>query len=86
MKKAKKQLEDKIIFVDKKEKIIKEIKKGNVAKIYWCESKKCYDEIMKTGKGQGLDAFGTDLKKQKKGKCIVCGKPTTTMIYAANTY
>jgi prolyl-tRNA synthetase len=84
--KAKKQLKNQIKAVADLKNIMKVVNNKGVAKMYWCESRKCYDKIMKLGEGQGLDAFGTDLKKAKLGKCIVCGKPTSTILYAAKTY
>ena len=64
-------------------KIVEEVGKGKIAKIYWCESANCYDKITKQ---KGLDLFGSDLKKAKPGKCIACNKKTTNQAYVANSY
>ncbi len=82
--KAKKELEKRIKEVKEINEVMKVIKDKKVAKMYWCESRECYDKIMSLG--EGIDAFGTDPKKGKGGKCIVCKKNTKTILYAANTY
>ena len=40
----------------------------------------------KTDVAEGIEIFGTDLKKEKDGKCVICGKKTKTIGYVANTY
>jgi len=80
----KKILKQAIVDVKEIKKIIEEVGKGKIAKIYWCESGKCYDKIMKLK--EGLDLFGSDLKKAKLGKCIACNKKTTNKAYVASSY
>jgi prolyl-tRNA synthetase len=73
-----------ILFVKNRQEIKNAIEKEKVAKIYWCGSEKCWDEI-KTIK-EGIELFGTDLKKAKNDKCAICGEITETIGYIANTY
>lgn len=84
LEKSKKELKASIKEVKEIKNIIKEVGTGKIAKIYWCEQGKCYDKIMKLG--EGLDLFGSDLKKAKTGKCIACGRKTTNKAYVANSY
>lgn len=82
--KSKKGLKENIIELSEKNKIIKIISEGKIAKIYWCEEGKCFDKIKELG--EGIELFGSDLKKHKEGKCLICGSKTTTMAYVANSY
>ncbi len=83
LEKSKKDLKDSIREVNDIKKIVEEVGKGKIAKIYWCESGKCYDKITKQ---EGLDLFGSDLKKAKQGKCIACNKKTNNKAYVASSY
>lgn len=84
LEKSKEELNEKIKEVSEKEKVLEIVNKGNIAKIYWCESGECFDQAKKLG--EGLDLFGSDPEKHKEGKCIICGKKTTTKAYIANSY
>lgn len=81
---SEKNLKDNIKDVLDIKNILKTVGQGNIAKIYWCGDGKCYDKLMKLG--EGLDLFGSDLKKHSSGKCIVCKKQTNNKAYVANSY
>jgi len=81
---AKKNFTSRIIDAKSKDEIKKAIDAKKTAKIYWCKSGECWDEIKAIM--EGIEMFGTDLKPAKEGKCAVCGKSTTTIGYVANTY
>jgi len=83
---AQQKLKSMIVMVDKLGEVMKVVNGGKVAKMYWCESRECYDKVMALGEGEGLDAFGTDPKLAREGECIVCKKKTKTLLFAANTY
>lgn len=57
---------------------------GKIARVHWCGSGKCWDLLKEIR--EGVELFGTDLKPAPKGKCVMCGKPTATTGYVANTY
>ncbi len=82
--KSKKELKQNIGTVSKLQDINRIIDKNKIAKIYWCENGKCYDKIMKLK--QGIELIGSDIKKAKKSKCIICGKATDNMAYVAKSY
>lgn len=84
LEKSKKELKKSIQEVNELKGIAKTVGQGKIAKIYWCESGECYDKIVK--QKEGLDLFGSDLKKAKSEKCIACGKKTTNQAYVANSY
>jgi len=81
---SKKQLESSIVLAKDKKGIKEAVSKGKVAKIYWCGSEKCWDTIKEIE--EGIELFGTDLKRAKKGKCVITSKPTDIIGYVANTY
>jgi hypothetical protein len=35
---------------------------------------------------QGIELIGSDIKKSKKSKCVVCGKKTDNIAYVAKSY
>jgi len=86
LEKAKKVLQDNIVFEEKKENIMKHIKNKKVVKVYYCGSGECWDAIKDLGKSKvSIEIFGTDLKEEKEGNCIVCEKKTRTIGYVGNT-
>ncbi len=84
LEKSKAELKQAIINVSDFKGISKAVNNNKIAKIYWCESGKCYDKIM--SQKQGLDLFGSDLKQAKPNKCAICNKQTTNQAYVANSY
>lgn len=62
----------------------KELDKGKVIKVYWCEGDKCFDKIKALK--EGLDLFGSEVKECTSGNCIVCGKKTKNKAFVANSY
>lgn len=60
------------------------VRDKKIAKVHWCNSDKCWDKIKDIE--EGLELFGTDLKKSIKGECVICGKTTETIGYVAITY
>lgn len=86
-KKACKELNEKMVMIKDLNKLMPVLKESKVGKMYWCGEKKCYDKVMKTGEGEGLDAFGTSPKPaNKEGKCVACSKKSRTILYCARTY
>lgn len=81
--KAKEFLLNGIKEAESTEEMIKIIRHKQIAKVSWCGSGECWDEIK--AKEEGIELFGTDLKEEK-GKCIVCGKPSKEKGYVAKTY
>jgi prolyl-tRNA synthetase len=81
---SKKRLNDAITEVAKINELAKIVNSGHIAKVYWCESGECFDKIKALG--EGLDLFGSDLKKHKEGKCMVCGNKTSNIAYIGNSY
>jgi prolyl-tRNA synthetase len=84
LEKSKKELKQAIVNVSNFKEISEAVNNDKIAKIYWCESGQCYDKIM--SQKQGLDLFGSDLKKAKPNKCAICNKQTTNQAYVANSY
>jgi prolyl-tRNA synthetase len=84
LKRAKKMLESSIKTAKNKKEIRNVLDKKSIAKVYWCGSGECWDKIKEMG--EGIELFGTDLKKATFGKCIICKKKTDTIGYVANTY
>lgn len=56
-------------------------KENFFAVVNWCESKECEDQIKYDTK-----ATTRVYTKNKKGKCIVCGKKTNSRVYLAKAY
>ncbi len=84
--KAKKQLENAIIFETKKEKIFEHIKNKKIVKAYYCGKGECFDAIKDLGTEElGIELFGTDLKEAKESNCIICGSKTKQIGYIAST-
>lgn len=82
--KAKKFNREMIIFADNRSHLEDLLEINKAAKVYWCKSGKCWDSIKSIK--EGVELFGTDLKKAKSGKCVICGKQTDIIGYVANTY
>lgn len=55
-----------------------------ISKVFWCGHTACYDKLGNVA--EGLEGFGTALDNSKKGYCLVCKQPTTTLLYVAKTY
>jgi len=84
-KKAQENFKKMIVEVEDKKGIKDAINNKKVAKIFWDKSGDCWDEIKAIM--EGIELFGTDLNEAKEpGKCAICGKPTKTIGYVANTY
>ena len=85
--KARKMLNEAIIFETKKEKILEQIKNKKIVKVYYCGNGNCWDAIKDLGTEQlGIELFGTDLKQaEKEGNCIICGTKTKQIGYVAST-
>jgi prolyl-tRNA synthetase len=84
LEKSKKQLKGAIYYAQNEQEIKSAAMNKKIVKIHWCGSGDCWDKIK--GIEEGIELFGTDLKKSKPGKCAVCGKKTTTVGYVAFTY
>jgi prolyl-tRNA synthetase len=83
--KARKILEESLVFEEKKENIIKHIKNKKVVKVYYCGSGECWDAVKDLGKNKmSIEIFGMDLNEAKEGNCIVCGKKTKTIGYVGS--
>ena len=58
--------------------------KNGILKMHWCGMEECAREVET---GLELTILGTPLKLDGvKGKCVNCGKPAETVIYASKTY
>lgn len=84
LEKSKKFLISSISLARDRESVLGAIKNGKVAKVYWCGSEECWNKIK--GIKEGIELFGTDLKKVERGKCVICEEMTDTVGYVANTY
>jgi len=84
LEKSKQQLKQAIMEVKDTKNIKQAFEQGKIAKIYWCESGKCYDKIMKLK--EGLDLFGSHIQDCTPGNCIICSKKTKNMAYVASSY
>lgn len=67
-------------FTEMREKIEEE---GKVAKVFWCRSEDCADEI---GRIEGVEIVGILPDDTSTGECIVCGKLSGRKTYVAKTY
>ncbi|MBN1923780.1 MAG: proline--tRNA ligase [Nanoarchaeota archaeon] len=82
--KANKRLQNSIRFVTKKNEITKVVEDKQVAKMYWCGEKKCYDELVSVG--EGYEGFGTSVELQSSGCCCACSKPSHEELFIAKSY
>lgn len=60
------------------------IKTGRVAKVYWCESRGCWDTI--NSLELGVEIVGSLVEDRCEGKCIVCGKKAFRQALVGRTY
>ena len=67
-------------YTEMKDNIINESK---VALVYWCQSEKCADEILRI---EGVEIVGILPGDESTGDCIICGKPSGKKTYVAKTY
>jgi len=87
--KAQKLFRGKIKDVKTKKEIKKIIEEGGIARCNFCSVKKegesCAEIIEKR---MDAEVRGTSLneKEKAKGKCIICGKPATEIVYIAKAY
>lgn len=81
---AKNELNKSIKETTKFEEITKILERKNVAKVFWCGDKECYDKFSKIG--EGVEGIGSDLDEKTKGKCVVCGKETNTHLFVGKSY
>jgi prolyl-tRNA synthetase len=81
---ATKMLKDQLVSVSTLEEIKKNLKNQKISIAHWCNAEECYDKISEVE--EGIEGFGTELKEDKSGKCVVCGKDTKTQLYVAKTY
>jgi len=65
-------------------KAIKWIETNGVARINWCEEKKCYDDLASLE--QGIEPTGTLEDEHSAGHCIACGKKTRKLSLIGRTY
>ncbi len=85
LKNAEKQFKEKIVAVEEKEELIKNLENNKVASVYFCGEGKCWDEVKALK--EGIELFGTDIEKaEEQGKCIICDKKTKIKGYVAHTY
>lgn len=84
LKKSEKELKESIKNIKSISEMKSAFMNSKIARVYWCGLDKCWDKIKEIH--EGLELFGTDLKPSTRGKCIICGKSTTTTGYVANTY
>ncbi|MCX7785066.1 MAG: proline--tRNA ligase [candidate division WOR-3 bacterium] len=57
--------------------------KPGFVKVFWCEKQQCENEIIDKTK---TTPRCIPLNEKHKGKCIICGKETETIIYYARAY
>ncbi len=76
-------MQEKIQFANNIDETMEIIKNGKVAKVNWCGSKKCYEDISLIEKG--IEAIGF-LLEQKEGKCIICGSKTNRLTLIGRVY
>jgi len=84
LKNSENQLKKSIIEAKKPEDIKRAANNKKIAKIYWCESEKCYDKIMTLKKG--IELIGSSTENHTQGECIICKKKTKNKAYVASSY
>lgn len=82
---ARSRLEENIRFTDNYEsfKEIMEEKRGFI-KAFWCGNEKCEDQIKKDSKAT-IRCIPLEEQKEK-GKCIFCGKESSSLVYFGRAY
>ena len=84
-KKAKKSFDEKITQVKDMPELKRAITSQKVALAFFCESSKCEEDIKE--KTDGAKAINMPLEKMKKqGKCVVCNKKVTEVVYIGKSY
>jgi len=84
LQKATNMLNEQLTYTESLEEIKTNLNNNKISVVHWCNNEKCYDEISKVE--EGIEGFGTDLKEDEEGKCVVCGKITKTKLYVSKTY
>jgi len=74
----------KIKYFSEVDKALEWINKGGVAKVNWCEDKKCYEKILSLQ--SGVEPVGTLVEEKKEGNCIICGAKTNNLALVGKTY
>ena len=75
---------EKIKYFTSTEEALRWIKKGGVAKVHWCESEPCYEELVSLEKA--IEPTGSLLDDHSKGRCIICGKETEKLTLVGRGY
>ncbi len=89
LEKADKFLEGKIVDCKSEKEVKSAVNNGKIARVNFCyvdqQGLECAEKIEK---GIGVEIRGTLANKEEKpeGKCIVCGKEATSIVYIAKSY
>ncbi len=83
LEKAKAFYGERVVDAGSKEELASALGGGKIARVAWCGSDSCWDAVKETG--EGTEFFGTELIG-KKGKCVVCGKPSGETGFVGSTY
>jgi len=84
LQKATNMLNEQLTYTNSLKEIKENLDNNKISIVHWCNDEKCYDKISKVE--EGIEGFGTDLKEDEEGKCVVCGKTTKTKLYVSKTY
>jgi len=76
---AEKELKENILTIQSLDEV-----KGGIMRMGWCGEEECGHKVEER---TGMNILGVPFSDEKfDGKCIVCGKETSTVIYAAKAY
>jgi prolyl-tRNA synthetase len=84
LKRATKMLNEQLTYTKSFKGIKENLKNNKISIVHWCNEEKCYDDISKIS--EGIEGFGTDIRENEEGTCIVCGKKTKTKLYVSKSY